>query len=803
MALFKILRGKEANLPSTITDGNIYFCKDTKNYYIDYNLDGTLTRSKIAAGYADMLRYKQDGSTIEIEPSTILTDSNYATKIGAAATNKAGLMSSSDKTKLDGIATGANKTVVDSALSSTSENPVENKVIKAALDKKAGLDTATSAANGLMSSTDKSKLDDVAAGAEVNQNAYSKITVGTTEITATSKTDNITVVAGNNVTLTPDASNKKYTISAKDTTYPIVSASADGLMSKKDKAKLDGISEEANKYELPTASDAVLGGIKVGTNLSIDANGVLSATDTTYGNATTTEAGLMSGADKTKLDSIETGAQANVQADYSQLDETQADYIKNKIVGRYLTDEIAEKVEFNKDLSKYYIYVSLDFYSMQSLSGTRNCRVKIPRYSYNETGTCIINTYESGGQLNSDIRINTSNLVINGVAMGSSSHMYGRLYITNTNDWSLSENTPIYIYIDGYSEVRIQQLDEQYIPDTIARTDQVIPFSQKGTANGVATLDENGIVPSAQLPSYVDDVIEAISLGDLPPTGESGKIYVTTADNLTYRWSGSTYVEISKSLALGTTSSTAAAGNHIHNAATTSENGFMSAEDKAKLDGIAANANNYSLPKASASTLGGIKVGTNLSIDSNGVLSATDTTYATATTTTDGLMSKSDKSKLDGIAEGANKTTVDSALSDSSTNPVQNKIVKAALDGKSDSGHTHTQYENQNAFGIIKIGADSVEADQTVDTIEFEAGSNVTITPNATAGKIVIAAKDTTYPVATESANGLMSSADKTKLDGVATGAQVNVIEGVTSNSLSVGSITDKKVQLDIEWIEF
>ena len=48
-----------------------------------------------------------------------------------------------------------------------------------------------------------------------------------------------------------------------------------------------------------------------------------------------------------------------------------------------------------------------------------------------------------------------------------------------------------------------------------------------------------------------------------------------------------------------------------------------------------------------------------------------------------------------------------------------------------------------------------------------------------------------------------MSSADKTKLDGIATGAQVNVIEGVTSNSLSVGSITNKKVQLDIEWIEF
>ena len=592
-------------------------------------------------------------------------------------------------------------------------------------------------------------------------------------------------------------------------------------MSKKDKAKLDGISEEANKYELPTASDAVLGGIKVGTNLSIDANGVLSATDTTYGNATTTEAGLMSGADKTKLDSIETGAQANVQADYSQLDETQADYIKNKIVGRYLADEIVEKVEFNNNLSKYYIYVSLDLYLMQNLSGTRNCRVKIPDYSYDETGTCTIDVYESGGQLKCDIQIDTPNLVINGAAMGSWDTLDGSLYITNTNSWSLSQGMSISIYIDGYSEVKIQQLGEQYIPDTIARTSKVIPLNQRGTANGVATLDENGIVPSAQLPSYVDDVIEAISLGDLPATGESGKIYVTTADNLTYRWSGSTYVEISKSLALGTTSSTAAAGNHTHNAATTSENGFMSSADKTKLDGIAFGANNYTLPKASASTLGGIKVGTNLSIDSNGVLSATDTTYVAATTSADGLMSKSDKTKLDGIEEGANKTTVDSALSDSSTNPVQNKIIKAALDDKSNSGHTHTQYENhshteysksghthseyvnQNAFSNVKVGSTTVAADTATDTLTLVAGTNVTITPDATNDKITIAATDTTYPVATESANGLMSSADKTKLDGVATGAQVNVIEGVISNSLSVGSITDKKIQLDIEWIEF
>ena len=82
-----------------------------------------------------------------------------------------------------------------------------------------------------------------------------------------------------------------------------------------------------------------------------------------------------------------------------------------------------------------------------------------------------------------------------------------------------------------------------------------------GKPGGIATLDPDGKVPSSQLPSYVDDVIEVATLDELPATGEAGKIYVTKDTNLTYRWSGSKYVEISASLALGETSSTAYAGD--------------------------------------------------------------------------------------------------------------------------------------------------------------------------------------------------------------------------------------------------
>lgn len=91
--------------------------------------------------------------------------------------------------------------------------------------------------------------------------------------------------------------------------------------------------------------------------------------------------------------------------------------------------------------------------------------------------------------------------------------------------------------------------------------DAKLNADKKGAANGVAELDSNGRVPSAQLPSYVDDVVEYASMSAFPGTGESGKIYVALDTNKTYRWGGSEYVEISASLALGETSSTAYRGD--------------------------------------------------------------------------------------------------------------------------------------------------------------------------------------------------------------------------------------------------
>ena len=143
MALFKVNRGNEANLPSKLTDGWAYFCTDTGSFLIDhYDSTNTLVRSKVNAEYADMLRYVQNGETVELTPEEIITAlSNKVDKINGKglSTND---YTTAEKTKLDGIEDGANKTIVDSAMSSTSTNPVQNKVVQAEIDTlQANIDT--------------------------------------------------------------------------------------------------------------------------------------------------------------------------------------------------------------------------------------------------------------------------------------------------------------------------------------------------------------------------------------------------------------------------------------------------------------------------------------------------------------------------------------------------------------------------------------------------------------------------------------------------------------------------------------
>lgn len=185
--------------------------------------------------------------------------------------------------------------------------------------------------------------------------------------------------------------------------------------------------------------------------------------------------------------------------------------------------------------------------------------------------------------------------------------------------------------------------------------------------------------------------------------------------------------------------------------------------EKTKLAGIEAGANNYTLPTATASALGGVKVGANLAIDSStGVLSGD---YSAASTSAAGLMSAADKTKLDGIEAGATAITVDSAISSSSTNPVENQAIYTALAGKVDtetgkglSTNDYSDAEKTKLAGI-EAGANNYSlptaAAGTLGGVKV--GSNLAIDANG-----VLSGN---YSNASSSAAGLMSAADKTALD--------------------------------------
>lgn len=197
------------------------------------------------------------------------------------------------------------------------------------------------------------------------------------------------------------------------------------------------------------------------------------------------------------------------------------------------------------------------------------------------------------------------------------------------------------------------------IGDTSELNSKVQQFiNSKGAPNGLASLNESGIIPSAQLPSYVDDVIEVDTFSNLPGTGESGKIYIVQDTNLTYRWSGTDYVEISKSLALGETSSTAYPGDK--GKATTDK--LNRIPDKLITDTVDVNqSTTEAVLKFTTYRQKAQQIGSNT------------LTITSATTSQAGLMSSSDKTKLDGLKDQAGITSDINAVQTNLETHINNK----------------------------------------------------------------------------------------------------------------------------------
>lgn len=158
---------------------------------------------------------------------------------------------------------------------------------------------ASTSSAGLMSTSDKSKLNGIASGAEVNQNAFSNVVVGSTTIAADSKTDTLTLTAGSNITLTPNATNDSITISASGSSYslPLASNSTRGGI------KLSSSTQGGTPNGITTTSGRTYA-VQVNSREQAVVNVPWTDTNTTYSEATTSTSGLMSSSDKTKLNGL-------------------------------------------------------------------------------------------------------------------------------------------------------------------------------------------------------------------------------------------------------------------------------------------------------------------------------------------------------------------------------------------------------------------------------------------------------------------------------------------------------------------
>lgn len=447
---------------------------------------------------------------------------------------------------------------------------------------------------------------------------------------------------------------------------------------------------------------------------------------------------------------------------------------------------------------------------------------------------------------------------------------------------------------DKLEDALQKEIEDRKAGDTTITNSLNAFISTKGQPGGLAELDSTGKVPAAQLPSYVDDVLEFSTKDQFPQTGETGKIYVAKDTNLTYRWTGTQYLEISQSLALGETPSTAYPGdkgkanrdalnsmptkltsyltpttstgelvkiNYKYAAkdglnygplqddnidipsATTTNAGAMSAIDKGRLDDLYNEFGNIQNPGDKLDSLPNNLVtgvdatsrnATSVTINyKQSDLSAASNSYANpitksqtipaATQSAAGVMTATDKQNLDvnipnRITNLDNRVTTEvdrlEELIESSSSEITNDLnveIQARKDGDNQlQTNINNLQSTVNTELAKKVGKVTVAGSGNAVTTASISGDTLTLTKGATYNNYVhpagsapskasgfykfstdstshvasvtavaksditalgIPGQDTTYGNATQSTSGLMSAADKTKLDGISTGA--------------------------------
>lgn len=295
---------------------------------------------------------------------------------------------------------------------------------------------------------------------------------------------------------------------------------------------------------------------------------------------------------------------------------------------------------------------------------------------------------------------------------------------------------------DKLEDALQKEIEDRKAGDTTITNSLNAFISTKGQPGGLAELDSTGKVPAAQLPSYVDDVLEFSTKAQFPQTGETGKIYVAKDTNLTYRWTGTQYLEISQSLALGETPSTAYPGD-------------KGKANRDALNSMPTKLTSYLTPTTSTGEL--VKINYKYTAKDGlnyGPLQDDNIDIPSATTTNAGAMSAIDKGRLDDLYDEFGS--------------IQNPGDK--LDSLPKN---------------LVTGVDATSRNATSVTINYKQ-SDLSTASNSYANPIT---KSQTIPSANQTQAGVMTASDKQNLD-------VNIPNRITNLDNKVTTEVDRLEQL-------
>ena len=399
--------------------------------------------------------------------------------------------------------------------------------------------------------------------------------------------------------------------------HSAASSSMSGFMSAADKQKLDGIAAGANKYTLPAASSTALGGVKVGKNLTIAEDGTLSADEqitvidskdidasTFYdvvkekwpqiivreGNYTLWPQAYLN--DRLTPYTYDSYLFSNLACNLNEeLGSTISGYVEGLLVmkGDILWPHTAllscEQLNWDYLKNRPFTYIGnglkVDSFFGESVLSVTNYNDLATNSSVASAVNAMGSTKANASHTHSTSDITDFPTLATVATSGSYSDLNDKptiptipSAIKNPSALTISLNGTSQGAYDGSAAKSINVTpasigaaasshnhDASNITSGTLSADR-IPTITDGKIQSVSASKITGTIPQSILPSYVDDVLEYENLAAFPKTGESGKIYVADDTNKTYRWSGTAYVEISASLALGTTSSTAFRGDY-------------------------------------------------------------------------------------------------------------------------------------------------------------------------------------------------------------------------------------------------